>query len=262
MKTKRMVVISDLHCGSLVGLTPKGFESVKPSAKKSDFYKMRVHIWKFYKSVIDALQPIDVLLVNGDCIDGRGEWSGGLELLHADRQDQVDMAVACIREARAKKIVMSYGTGAHTGKYEDWENQIARDVGAKKIGGEDNIMVNKWIINYRHHVGRSSVPYGRHTPVAKENLINLLWADRGEYPRADIIVRSHNHYFAYAGADGWLAIATPALQGYGTRLGARRMSGTVDIGLIAFDFPKKTNGEAYKWSPFLMKLKLKGALVL
>jgi len=255
----RTLVVADFHSGHEVGLTHPGFDPDKPPKKRPECYIMRRTIWDWFVEIVDVLKPIDVLIVNGDAIDGRGPKSGSMELIYLDRQDQCDMAVAAITYVEAKTIVMSYGTAYHTGQLEDWENWIAREVMAKKIGSEDTIDVNGVLINYRHHIGRSSVPYGRHTAIAKERLQNQLWAMRGEYPEADVIVRSHVHYHAQAGGHGWTAFTTPALQGYGTRLGARRMSGTVDIGISVIDcYP----GGLYTWDCPILRLPMHEVLTV
>ena len=257
MRSKRVLVVSDFHCGHLVGLTPPGFDADREPQRHREFYDMRRTIWRWFKRTVNKLSPIDILIVNGDAVDGKGPASGGTEQLYMDRNDQVEMAVAVIRTIDAKKIVMSYGTGYHTGKLEDWEDAIAREVGAEKIGGEDTIDVNGLLINYRHHVGRSTIPHGRFTPIAKEMLWNMLWAERGEYPLADVLIRSHVHYFTHCGDGDWLAVTTPALQGYGTKLGGRRMTGTVDIGVFILDVFSK---EKYTWRSKRLKLRVKEPL--
>lgn len=254
MKNKRVLVVADFHCGHLVGLTPPGFDADREPQRHREFYDMRRTIWRWFKRTVTKLAPIDILIVNGDAVDGKGPASGGTEQLYADRNDQAEMAAAVIRTIDAKKVVMSYGTSYHTGREEDWEDAVARDVGAEKIGGEDTIDVNGLLINYRHHIGRSSIPHGRHTASAKERLWNVLWAERDEYPKADVLIRSHVHYFGFCGGQDWLALTTPALQGYGTKYGGRRMTGTVDIGAIVFDVTKR--GE-YKWYPEILKLSMK-----
>lgn len=250
-RRKRVLVISDLHCGHVIGLTPPGWDRDTAPEQKSQLWDMRRTIWDWYAETVDRLGKIDILLVNGDSIDGKGEASGGTEQLYSDRNKQVNMASAAIKQVGAGKIFMSYGTPYHTGKMEDWEDAVAREVKAEKIGGEDTIDINGLIINYRHHIGRSTIPHGRHTSPAKERLWNMIWAERGEYPKADVVIRSHVHYFNYCGGGGWMALTTPALQGYGTKYGGRRMTGTVDIGMVVFNVAK--NGE-YSWKPVLLRL--------
>jgi len=251
-KRKRVLVMSDLHCGHRVGLTHPGFDRDTEPEREAIAWNMRRVIWDWFTSTTDSMGKIDVLIVNGDAVDGKGKASGGTELLTTDRNDQVEMAVAAINYIGAGAVFMSYGTPYHTGKMEDWEDAVAREAKrVEKIGGEDTIEINGLNINYRHYVGSSSIPHGRHTAVAKEKMWNALWGERGEYPAADVVVRSHVHYHAFCGGAGWLAMTTPSLQGYGTKFGGRRMSGTVDIGMVVFNIDKSGG---YSWKPVLLRL--------
>jgi len=250
MKRKRVLVISDFHSGHVLGLTHPSYDYTTGHKTQTAHYQVRRTIWSWYKETVVRLKP-DIVIVNGDCIDGKGEKSGGVELLTLDRDEQCEMAIAALQVAPKKaKFFMSYGTGYHTGNMEDWEDIIAREIEAEKIGAEDTIDVNGLLINYRHHIGRSGIPHGRHTAVAKERLWNLMWAERGEYPKADVIIRSHVHYYDHCGGFGWLGMTTPALQGYGSKFGARRVTGTVDVGLVYFDVWSK---ERYKWDALRLK---------
>ena len=147
----RIMVISDLHCGHKVGLTHPDFDS-KPGegygTKAYKFYRHRREAWHWYENTCKVLKP-DWLIVNGDCVDGKGKKSGSTELLTADRNEQCDMAVACIEETGAKEIFMSFGTAYHTGYDEDWERQIEKDVGGT-LEAEGDVKAHGVIINYRH----------------------------------------------------------------------------------------------------------------
>jgi hypothetical protein len=54
-------------------------------------------------------------------------------------------------------------------------------------------------------------------------------------PQATIILRGHVHYTIDCGDPTWRAIILPALQGMGSKYGARQCSGTVDFGITVFD---------------------------
>lgn len=254
-KFARVLVLSDMHCGHVVGLTHPDFNPVYRKRDGSPEYiqsRNRSIRWKEFEGALSDLKPIDVLIVNGDAVDGKGDKSGATELLTADRSDQADMAQAVIEEADASEIYMSFGTGYHVGVEEDWEREVANRVKAVKIGGHDWVEVNGVVFDYRHFVSRSSIPHGRYTPLAKEKLWSTLWAEYGEYPKSDILLRSHVHYFAYCGGFGWTAYITPALQVAGTKYGSRVMSGTVDWGFLAFDVYGK--GE-YTWHERIVKFR-------
>lgn len=249
MKEKRVLTIGDFHCGHRTGLTPPEFET--SALVDPHHFAIRRTTWDWFSQRVKALKP-KIVIFNGDALDGKGQASGGTELLYSSMNTQVDMAVRCLEEIPGKpKIVMSYGTAYHTGKDDDYEQQIVDRIDhVLKIGGEDTIDVNGLIFNYRHHLGSSSVPHGRATAISKEVIWNKLWALRGEYPMADVVLRSHVHYHIFAGGPGWLGMSLPALQGYGSKYGGRRMSGTVDVGMVWFDVKGKRD---YKWNTDILR---------
>lgn len=248
---KRVVVVSDLHCGHIVGLTPPDWDGEMPDRPVeylAKAYQQRCLIWEFYAKTLAELQPIHTLICNGDAIEGSNERVAGRELHVPDKDEQAEMATACLQEARAKHVLLSYGTGYHTGKDVDFEKMVAKRVGADKVESVGHLQVNDVFINYRHYIPGSQVPHTRNTAISREHLWNILWAARDEYPRADIILRSHVHYFTYTGDGTWLGIVTPGFQGYGSIFGARHMSGTVDIGLVFFDIPDKGKDYGFDWA--------------
>jgi len=241
----------------MVGLTPPAWwvpeQATGASRTKRDKHAaIQRGMWAFWESTIAHHGPFDALLVNGDVIDGRGERSGGTELITSDREEQTEIAVTALRKAtNAKtKVVMTYGTAYHTGDGEDWENLVAVDLDAK-IGAHEWIDVEGVVFDLKHHIGSSAVPHTRHTAVARDHLWNVLWSDRQQAPKADVTVRSHVHYFNYCGGPGWLGLTTPAMQGWGSKYGSRRCSGIVDVGLVIFE----CNKGSYSWKPILAPLK-------
>lgn len=253
-KTKRVVIISDLHCGHRVGLTPPAYWWRDDTDLQAKIHKNQKELWSWYVETIKALQPIDILVCNGDLIDGKGERSGGSEQNTCDRLIQCDMAVDCINQCEPNTCIITYGTPYHTGKEEDFERVIAGKLDMDThVEGHAFPVINGVQFDIKHHVGSSGLPHGRHTAVAKDKLWNSIWNSRdSQQPNADIIVRSHVHYHSYCGQSGWLALTTPALQGYGSAFGVRKCSGTVDIGLISFNINEKGG---YNWSSHLAKLR-------
>lgn len=247
-KALTVLAMSDTHCGHALGLTPPDWDV----SKKVEHYAMRRAIWDWFNNAVPK-KP-DILIFNGDAIDGKGQASGGSEQMYMDWDDQVQMAADIIDTINPGLTVMSYGTGYHTGKDKDFEDDLARLVGAASIGGEDDIDIRGNIFNYKHHLGRSTVPHSRSTAVLKDALWNMIWADRGEYPKADVLLRSHVHYHQYAGTSDILAMTLPSLQGYGTKYGGRRMTGTVDVGFVTFKVRGKRD---YDWRSHLWRADLK-----
>ena len=248
---KRVVVISDLHCGHRVGLTPPSY--LRTDWKETElepFYIMQKELWKFYKATLKKLQPINILIVNGDAIDGSGEKSGGSEQL-CDVTSQTIMAMEAIDEAKAKKIVMLHGTPYHTGVKADFENMICHDVKGT-ISGREFLNINGTVMDCRHFISGSIVPWGQATSIKREKTLNDLWSieEGQEQPRADILIRSHVHYHQFAGNHNYLAMTTPGLQGFGSKFGTKICSGIIHIGMVHFDIDEKGG---YSWQSHLLK---------
>ena len=248
---ERAVFIGDLHSGARSGLTPPEWQwpldSTDPTRRK--YAEMQSKIWGFYVDTLKSLQPINCLVINGDAIDGKGARSGGTELLEADRVIQCQMAAECIRQAKAKKILMVRGTPYHVGAEDDFETEIASLVGADKIGDHEWLDCGGVIFDIKHKVGSSSIPHGRNTAPQRAALWNMFWAERGIQPKAKVFIRSHVHYHTFSG-DAWRLVMTlPALQGW-TKYGSKECEGTTDIGIVSFD----CEGGEYKWQSHLLSL--------
>jgi len=252
-KNKRMVIVSDFHCGHEYGLTPPDWwardDSNAKSVSKAGAFQRE--LWQFYSDTIKSLQPIDILVVNGDCIEGKGQGSGGIELITADRNEQVRMACKIIKLAKAKKVRILYGTRYHVGKEEDFESPLVDLVGGDaEIHGHDFFDINGLVFDIKHKLTGSTVPHGRITSMARARLWNVIWnSEHQRQPKADILIRSHVHYHQFGGGPSWLSMTTPALC-YNSSFGIRECEGLVDVGMIFFDIDS-TGG--YEWQPILAK---------
>ena len=224
MSFKRVLTVADFHCGSEPGLTPPPWQQTELGGE----------LWEAFEEMIEPIRPIDILVGNGDMIDGKSSRWGGTDVITTDRVEQVEMAVEVINFIDAEENYFTYGTPYHTGKDEDFEAIIASNVGGT-IEGQLWLEVYGVMFDVKHFVPGSNVPHGRHTSVAKDRLWNLLWADIEQQPRSDILIRSHVHYHSYCGGSNWVAMTTPALQGLGCKFGSRIPSGTVDFGITWFD---------------------------
>lgn len=251
MKHKRLLVLSDTHCGSVFGLTPHNMFAVEAAndllvTRTADERKA---CWKWFESAIKEIRPIDRLVLNGDLIEGPATKQQSLELLAVDPQEQIRIAERVVEFVGCKDIAVIAGTAYHTGDGTDYERLVADKFGVK-FGGHEYYDIDDVCFSFKHHIGGSQSPMGRSTPLVKELVWALQWSLTEEFPDADVVVRSHVHYHvAVANAvRNKLAMTTPALQTPGSRFGVRRMSGIVDYGFVYFDiYPDGT----YSWQPVL-----------
>jgi len=237
-KAKRVVVIGDMHCGHRVGLTPPEWQLNPNNEFDAKFLQIQKQQWEWYRRKLSALQPIDLLLVMGDCVDGVSFKAESRDTIRRKRREQVDMAITCIDLAKAANISMVYGTRYHV---TDWEEDVCSALGDKAmIGAHEWPQVHGVIFDVKHKVGGSqAAEHTRLTAIMREQQWNSLWAEAQRQPKGDFILRGHVHYHRAGkrmiGEKAVWAITCPALQGVGTEFGAEQCSGTVDFGLLQFD---------------------------
>jgi len=253
-KKKRVVAISDLHCGHRIGLTPPDYAP----RNTNKWHTAQRALWREYCRMVKAYSPVDVLFVLGDVIDGRGEKSGSTELITTDRETQCQMAADCINMWKAPAIVMVFGTAYHTGQKEDWEINVAGKVNADKIGGQEWVQIDNVMFDLKHFIPGSGIPHGKGTQLAKEWLWNLVWNIRDEQPKADIFLRGHQHSFDGSFNDNYLAMTLPALQGLGSKYGTKIPAKRVDFGMVYFD----VEGDKYTWDRDIVVVKAQKPKVL
>ena len=269
-KSKRVVILSDEHVGHVTGLTHPDYnitytdDSGEDGQKRSNRIKQsrrRALLWKWFAGQIERYRPFDIVINNGDLIDGRGERSGGTELLSTNPDEQCEMAKAALDFVVGKDadLYMVYGTPYHTGSAEDWEDVVAREIKAKKIEGEGHYDINGLHFAVKHHIGNTTSAASRYTALSNAQLRQQLWALRGQQAKANVIVRSHVHRCLFAGEPGTksFAITTPGLQGLGSKYGVRKCDGLpVEFGFVVFDVK---DVDQYTCLPVIASLSMQSA---
>jgi hypothetical protein len=189
-------------------------------------------LWDCFSRELSTISyRFDAAIWNGDLIDGRGEKSGGTELISTDRQNQCDMAIEIIQHVNAKRNLITRGTPYHVGQLESFEDSIADSVGAE-IGDQIFPAINGYVLDVKHKSGTSSVPHAVNNGLRRQAIWNMLWDERGIQPKAQATVRAHAHRFCLIDNGDWQGVALPALQGLGTRYGSRECEGVVDFGFM------------------------------
>ena len=233
---KKILVISDLHCGSRSGLTPPNWLSSLSDSKRR---QTQQETWDWFVEIINEIGEVDCLVVNGDCIDGKGTKSGGTELITSDLFKQIEIAKKCINHIDFNNIFFTYGTNYHcSSNGDDFEVSLAKYY-STQIKDHLWLDVNGCIFDFKHKIQSSSVFNGRGTALLKEVQWNREWSEFGDTPKSNVLVRSHVHYCSsVSDYSSYLAMTTPALQVANTKFGGRECSGTIDFGCILFTVPE------------------------
>ena len=243
------VIIADLHVGSYAGLCPPDcFISVRRDKKIHDAQE---EAYTCYEEFAKANQGIDILLINGDCIDGKGKKSGGNELWTSDLLEQASAAADLIRMFKPGVIRMSHGTNYHVAAEsgERLEKVIADQLEAH-ISNRKFMQIGGCIVDMRHFVGSSTIPHARATAVAREAMWDAMLHERGKFPKVDVICRSHTHYHVHTGDVRYTGFVTPCLQLPYTEFGGTKCSGDIDWGMIKFH----AEGGKFSWEPYIVNL--------
>ena len=237
-EVQRVLFWSDSHCGSKVGLTPPNRQlKLIPNPDNEEdrinnkWALSQAECWNWYINTLEMLKPIDKCFILGDAIDGDGSRSGGTELITTDRNTQVVMATECIKKVDANYYSMVFGTPYHCGQDEDFETNIAKNLGCK-IGGHEWENVNGCVFDLKHKQSNCINPS---TSLFNEIRDNREWAGVGEQPKANVLVRAHTHRFCITKIEDTIGLSLPALQAYGTKFGARQCSRKVQFGLVVMD---------------------------
>ena len=232
--SKKVLIIGDLHCGSMCGLTHPDWMIGR--GIDAGFARLQAEMWDNYQEMLGHFGKVDICVVNGDVIDGKGTRSGGTELITTDLFKQADMAIAALDEIKADQFYFTYGTPYHTSSEggEDFDKIVANSFGGK-IFDELDLKVEGLLFNIKHKVGSTTSPYNRAMPVGKHRLWDTMKSIRNGDERADVFIRSHVHYFSFCGEAKWTAFTLPALQASSTKYGARQCFGNTDWGMCLFN---------------------------
>ena len=207
---KTVAVLSDTHLGSLFGLAPRSFVSAEHWHSGLTWLAAR-----FDEYVQATPKKIDVLILNGDILDGKQRAQWGLEAWSTDPKMQRLAAVEVLQPLLQKsdKIVVIRGTDYHEGPIGEQIEILADDIGAEVKGSKSShwhakLKINGLRISVQH--GISFAPMNRETPLGTEMRMSALTMDRPDRP--DVVIRSHTHYFVHIEHSALHGFVTPGFQ--------------------------------------------------
>jgi hypothetical protein len=231
---KKVLASGDWHCGHEYGLCPPAFWPLLALLPEKDQAFHR-DLWQWFEASVRDHGPWDVFIGMGDMVDGQGARSKGTEQLTTDMLKQVEIAanvLNAIPMAEGGRHFFVRGTPYHTGDGEQYEDLLAARINGT-IENHVWLDVHGCVIDARHHVGGSSIPHGKATPLMKQVLWSHEWEREGG-PRANLLLRGHTHYYIGAETDHYKAFVVPPMQAPGSRYGELRCDGVVSLGFMEF----------------------------
>ena len=231
-KTRNLVVLSDTHCGCQLGLlNPEGARTdggglYLPSVFQQKMWALWLEFWTEWVPQATHGEPYDIVH-NGDVIDG-SHHRATTQITH-NIEDQIRIAEAVMRPVvdACKALGGEYyhirGTEAHVGQSGEYEERLARNLGAKPNDQGQYARFDLWkrvgnaLVHLLHHIGTTSSAAHESSAVNAELTAEYVEAARWNREPPDYIVRSHRHRSIAVdlnSAKGYAAaIVTPAWQG-------------------------------------------------
>jgi predicted MPP superfamily phosphohydrolase len=234
-KTKRVLILSDLHCGSIFGLTPPEYQN--------SFREMQQIGWNFFIRNIKSLGKIDLCIINGDILDGPGK-KDSRQHITTDIKEQINIAISALKYVNANKFVFIRGTCYHVTTDRENEDDVARSF-SSEIYDHKKIDVNGCIMHCRHSTGKGSSIYGSITPLQSNSAVQILSDISSSNEIADIYIRSHIHEYNMIDREPFTVISTPALQFKGMAYG-RKFNSFYSYGFVWLDIRDKKDFDVNK----------------
>ena len=229
---RNLIVVSDLHCGCRLGLVaPDGARldgggRYTPSTFQRKMWAWWEEFWGEWVPAVTRGEPYDVVN-NGDSLDGTHHRST-TQISHnlEDQQRIAEYILKPIAE-RCRESGGTYyhirGTEAHVGQSGEYEERLARELGAKPNAEGQYARFDLWkrvghcLVHPLHHIGTTSSAAHESSAVNAELTAEYVEAARWNREPPDFIVRSHRHRSIAVdlnSAKGYAAgIVTPAWQG-------------------------------------------------
>jgi predicted MPP superfamily phosphohydrolase len=204
--TYRVVLVSDLHCGSIFGLLPDKFKQSDDSIKAlNPGQRFLLEVWEHALLMISKIKP-NVIIVNGDVIDGLQQAQRGSELALPLIFDQRGAAIELLKPlVKYAPIYFVQGTEYHDSKAGNAVESVAEDLHAIRYSGLGTGKFSKEVLdldmdgvvlNVAHGISVATGFY-RATPLDREGIWSALAGKEGKSPKADAVIRAHAHNFVH-----------------------------------------------------------------
>lgn len=247
---ERLVILSDTHVGSTVGLWP-GAHAIEGGGEYSanEYQRWLLKCWQEMISEIASFEHKPTIVMNGDPVQGTSYRDGQLITNKTDIQQRAAEEMFKPLRALAARWFQVRGTEWHEGKAAEHVELLAKALDAERDPSSGQwtwwelyLALGKGgpVVQIAHHVGVSSVPWYEATVPLRDTLMLLaeLWRFYGERaPNVRMVVRSHRHRFIYVNAPPDIhVVVTPAWQ-LKTAFAHRRASAMLpQIGYVVIEW--------------------------
>jgi hypothetical protein len=245
-----MVAIGDTHVGNEGAIMPEEVNSEDICEGRNRRYFpnkiQKILLGKWYE-MCDTYPKPDVLIINGDLVDGKNYKDTGLGTWTTDSLLQAKALSDLVKILKPRKIIATSGSAYHSDRNPNIDRIATELCGGTFKGGYASLKIGNQRIYAQHKVtvSKSSWQY-RTTPIARALVLAALQeSDFGHY---NIVLKSHAHYFTYAGFTNALAMILPCWKAYDQFGDTNIEFNSPAIGYVAFSF----NGDDFSFDHHVM----------
>lgn len=202
MKPEILVVVSDMHCGSVVGLATPQTETEHGNVIGFGKNIHQAWLWDCWQQMIAEVKQYvgkqkPVLLINGDATEGVHHRNNA-EILASNIETHVNMAVECLKplvKLSAHSLVVK-GTECHT---LNMETLLAERIGAVDKVAKDEWLfeINGTLIEAKHHMNVTSRAYLEASALSIHMGNARLNKARAGHQIPKVFLRGHRHCGGY-----------------------------------------------------------------
>jgi len=188
-----MVMTGDWHPGSVWALCPPRLQLATGGVYC--FNKVQEQLYNRYLECVDEFRRPDVLLLNGDLLDGSGSIDSGRDIAFTSAFDQMRIAEHMIKLWDAKHVLITYGSRYHVERDAvTMERILAERVHATEYGFILKPTLNGIRCSFAHEVPVGTNWAYRPTAAATQLVVNRL---QNAGTSVQLLVRSHVHQSCY-----------------------------------------------------------------
>lgn len=253
--TKTMLALGDLHIGNegSVMTDEVNSEDCNPGRNRRYFPNLtqKKILQKWYEMCDEVPHP-DVLLLNGDLVDGKNYKESGMGCWTTDVTLQAMVMAELVKMLKPRKIVTTSGSPYHSDRNPNMDRTATYMCGGQFQGGFASLDINGKRIYAQHKisVSKSSWQY-RATPLGRALVLAAL--NEKEMGHYDIVLKSHAHYYCYVGFSNSLGMILPAWKAYDAFGDTNIEFANPALGYVRFDF----NGNDFSFAHSIFHFKNK-----
>jgi|WetSurMetagenome_2_1015567.scaffolds.fasta_scaffold05392_13 hypothetical protein len=235
---KVLLALGDIHVGNEGAIMTEevNTEDVRSGKNRRHFANeiQKKILAKWYEMCDECARP-DILLLNGDLVDGRNFKDSGLGCWTTDSLLQAKVLADLVKMIKPRQIIGTSGSPYHSDRNPNVDKIATEMCGGTFKGGFASIKFNDKRVYAQHKisVSKSSWQY-RSTPLGRALVLAAL--QESEFGHYDIVLKSHAHYYTYVGFSNSMGMILPCWKAYDPFGDTNIEFSNPALGYVRFDF--------------------------